>query len=451
MHSPWAAFSSGCQLHTNAETDSGNRVVGTGARHIVTTSVTRHARPAVAWLTAGGSGALLAVGMLNLVVAFAIKAPCLGPWPGRTVPGHCYTDIMFLYQVRDLSAHVFPYVHGNYFLGASGNVFMGHGEIEYPVLTGLLAWLTALPGGGHAPYFVVNAAVLVACGAITVLLLWRLAGRRAWLFALSPVLTTFALVNWDLVSVATTVAALYCRQRGRTYYAAALLALGACFKLWPGFLLVPLVLEELSAGRRRRALTAGVLAASIAAAVNGPFIIANWRGWYAPFAYQAGIGLSTGTSVWDWVTRTLPVDAVDTLAWAIVALGFGAIAAWSFGVARKCGAFPFVESAFLMVSWYLVAAKDSSPQYVLWLLPLFVLLRLPVRLWWAQGALTTVQALMFLWWDIGAYTVACFVVTCLQVAALLLMMHTVLGQQRVEHPVVGRGERRWGGWSEASA
>jgi hypothetical protein len=51
-----------------------------------------------------------------------------------------------------------------------------------------------------------------------------------------------------------------------------------------------------------------------------------------------------------------------------------------------------------MVCWYVVAGKVYSPQYDLWLVPLFVLLGVRGRLW---AQFVVVDAAIYAWWLVG--------------------------------------------------
>ena len=101
-----------------------------------------------------------------------------------------------------------------------------------------------------AGFLAVSVAALTPFALLTAWALQRLAGRRALLFAATPPLLAYAYLNWDLLPVTATALALLAWRRDRPAVVAALLALGACAKVWPGFLLLPL-LAALLVDRRR--------------------------------------------------------------------------------------------------------------------------------------------------------------------------------------------------------
>src|SRR2546423_1617936 len=87
-----------------------------------------------------------------VAVACLQQAPC---WTGSVRGLHtgCVDDTWWLFKLRGLSGHGFPYVHP----GAYG---LPRGTVEYPVLTGVFAWLVALPVHTATTYLFVETCVI---------------------------------------------------------------------------------------------------------------------------------------------------------------------------------------------------------------------------------------------------------------------------------------------------
>lgn len=326
-----------------------------------------------------------------LVVAFFFKAQCLQPEDGRQLYQRlCYTDLTPLYGLRGVAENVFPYVNGH--LEAGGALV--DGAIEYPVLTGLFMWVSGLPVNDGNQFFVVSAILLAPAALATSYLLARMTGWRALLWAAAPAVVLYAFHNWDLLVVACAVAGVWCWSRRRPVAAAVWLGVGAAFKLYPLFFLAPLFLDELRRAGWRRALGSAAAGAGTVVAINLPFFLAGRDGWLATFRFHQlrGPNFDSIWALWfpsdTWLgdygaitpDRLNLVTAVLTGACFVAALAFGW---WR---ARRDGTYPFLQVCGALLAAFLLWNKVHSPQYALWILPFFALLRLSF-VWWLLYAL----------------------------------------------------------------
>ena len=353
-----------------------------------------------------------------LVLGFLNKDRCTGPVYdslGRTenflkhaYQDVCYSDIQYLWVGRDINKHVFPYVDG----GITKTGQLTGGSVEYPVLTGMLMWLGAFFAHNDHEFLLYSALLLAPFGLFVAWALGRLSRWRALIWALGPPLVLYAFHNWDLAAVACAVGAVYVLHRGwgragrdrpltqRATFASVLLGLGFAVKLYPAIFILPLMLYVLTGGFGGRELPAGtrwnvagmirVALAGIAAAlvVNLPFMIAGFRGWQASFTFQElrQVDITTN-SIWFWAFRpeSEPADVkfqhlVGVLSPLTVLLSFLVaclIGWWRF---RKEGTYPWLAVSAAMLCGFLLFHKVHSPQYTLWLVPMFVLMR--VRWTW---------------------------------------------------------------------
>ena len=346
---------------------------------------------------------------LTLALGYANKARCTGPGfdeTGRSQPDFgtrqnedvCYSDIQYLWIGRDIDKHVFPYVAGS--ITPEGQ--LRGGAVEYPVLTGVLIWLGALGAHTDAGFLLGSALLLAPFGLVTGWMLGRLARWRALLWALGPPLVLYAFHNWDLPAVAASVAAVFVMYgtrwspRTRSTVAAVLLGLGFALKLYPGAFLLPLALSVLTTEGRRGALRVLGAGAGTAVLVNLPFVLAGYAGWRASITFQQlrAVDVSTN-SIWFWGVRPLMedlgagdsfADLADVLSPVLVLASFAAAAAAGWVIHRRGRDYPWVQVSAAMLCGFLLLHKVHSPQYTLWLLPFFVLLRL--RWGWVAAYLT---------------------------------------------------------------
>lgn len=343
------------------------------------------------------TGIIVTACVLTMFFGFWLtKAPCVfQDWDGKqygrglddqqrryfTLP--CYTDIVPLWSSPRL--------------GPTGELIgerLDMGKIpyvqapnEYPVLTGVLQWFAGLPlpktedparPAPWAPFFYSTAILLGAAAIATTVLLGKMVGARAMYFALSPTLLIYGLMNWDLLAVLLATAGTYMYLRREDGWAGGLLGLGAAAKLYPGLLVAPFALGRLKDDRGAALRVAGFAAGAWVLA-NLPFALFGRDNWLVFFRFNAERG-ADWDSAWFLIAEQLGFSWDGTLL-NLLSLGSFvalAVALWSLKVAREPD-FPRWSFAFPLVVAFLLTNKVYSPQYGLWLLPLFALCLPSVR------------------------------------------------------------------------
>lgn len=310
----------------------------------------RRALLGASWWTPVRVIALVAIGMFAL--GLVQKAPCYnGAWffgASSQYTHACYSDIPHLYQGRGFADGLVPY-----FDRLPGDMQY----LEYPVLTGVFmevaSWLT--PGSGTIQdqeqwYWMVNAGMLMVCAAVIAVCVTRTHARRPWdglLVALAPAFALTATINWDLLAVALTAAAMLMWSRGRS------LAFGVLL-----------------------GLATAVGGAAIAwVVVNGPVMLFAFEGWSKFYTFSQERGVDFG-SFWLIMAQNsddpLATDTVNTLATLLMLVCCAGVAALALTAPRRPR---FAQLAFLIVAAFILTNKVYSPQYVLWLVPLAALAR----------------------------------------------------------------------------
>ncbi|MEU4788704.1 glycosyltransferase 87 family protein [Micromonospora tulbaghiae] len=341
---------------------------------------------------------VLALVCLTLALHWVQKSPCQdGAWQNNIqYTRMCYTDVLALYYAEGLNEGKAPYADH---------------PVEYPVLTGYFMGALGLPVhalGADNPainqgqwFYNLNALVLGALAVATVAVILSLRRRRPWdaaLFALSPALVLTATVNWDLLAIGLAAFGLlaWARARPDRYalllpgVAGVLIGLGGAAKMWPLFLLGPILVLALRAGRMLAGLVATATALVTLVAVNLPVAIPYRENWERFFDLNTTRPIDWGT-LWyigryldgrispsapgelgpfEWLNANIP-----TLNWLSYLL-FGLACLGVAGLALLAPRRPrLAQLAFLVVAAFLIFSKVWSQQFVLWLLPLAVLAR----------------------------------------------------------------------------
>jgi len=429
--------------------------------------VGRHAIPHRWWVPVRVLLAMFAVVFALVVVQ---HQPCLKTnWAGDEAryAKMCYSDVPYLYTGRGYAEGLWPYA------GTDGR----YEVTEYPVGISYLAFVAAkitqlnpsgpplearylgdagqlwsLPGMAAEvnSYFLVTALLMCLFGLLAT---WFLAGvhrERPWdalYFVASPCLLMTALINWDLMAVALVAGALWAWSRDRPLLAGVLIGLGVASKLYPLFLLGPILIV---AWRRRQLSSFGLAAGGAGVAwilANAPAWLTGFEQWKEFWSYNSNRGADLG-SLWLVLQHgghTVSSGTINIWSWVLFGVVCASVAVLGLRVRHP----PRVaQLAFLVVAGFLLVNKVYSPQYVLWLLPLAVLARPRWRdlLVWQAGELVYLVAVwMYLggWLavsvgdDVPAYDLAIWVRVAAQLYLVAVVVRDIV---RPEHDPV-RAER----------
>ncbi|MCA1713497.1 MAG: glycosyltransferase 87 family protein, partial [Actinobacteria bacterium] len=342
---------------------------------------------AAPWL----AGVLLVV---TLSVAYVGKAVCIDEEAGFWgVTRYCYSDVRVLWSFRGFDVDAVPYA------GAPAGYIEDY-PFEYPPGLAFGAHAIALATETRRSFFNLHALTFAVAAGVA---LWQLdralramglSRTRLLGFALSPALVLFGMLNWDLWPVAFVAAGLAAATRRRPVLAGVLFGLGAATKWWPA-LLVPLLLvgpwardEPDDAPEGGNAYLGDRFKPAIAAAgawalLQLPAIVISPSGWWGAIAFHltrppnldsayAAIG-TLGAYLTRWSFWGEPF--ADLTTW----LTIGAMLLGLAHVYRRLerGDLHPGNAALALIALFLLTGKVFSPQFVLWLLPVAVVARVP--------------------------------------------------------------------------
>ncbi|MFJ9807414.1 glycosyltransferase family 87 protein [Streptomyces sp. NPDC101158] len=359
-----------CPTRTDEVAAAGSELIGG--------PIGRRARLGAGQLTPVRVIALVAIGMFAL--GMVQKLPCYNwAWFRGSTSQYthaCYSDIPHLFSGRGFAEGLVPY-----FDRIGGDIPF----LEYPVLTGLFmevaAWLT--PGDGdlnqrEQAYWLANAGLLLVCTAVLAVCVARTHRRRPWdglLVALAPAFALTATINWDLLAVTLTAAALLMWARSRPLGFGVLLGLATAAKFYPILLLVPVFLLCWRAGKWRAFATAVLGAVGAWLVVNLPVMLLAPEGWKQFYVFSTERNIDFG-SFWLLISQitgeSIRPATANYYALFLMMLAAAGLAYLVFNAPRRPR---LVQLAFLIVAAFVLTNKVYSPQYVLWLVPLAALAR----------------------------------------------------------------------------
>jgi uncharacterized membrane protein len=333
---------------------------------------------------------VLALLCMTLALSWVQKSPCQdGDWQKNVqYTRFCYTDVLALYYAEGLNEGKVPY--------------RDH-PVEYPVVTGYFMGALGLPVhalGEKYPeinqgkwFYNANALVLSALAVASAAMILALRRRRPWdaaIFALSPILLVTATVNWDFLAIALAMFGVYAWARRWPVLAGVLLGLGGAAKLWPLFILGPLLVLGLRAKRLTQFFLATGAAVFAWLVANLPVALLYPESWGRFFELNRDRPIDWGT-LW-YVGRYLDtkwnsggpgdqgpfqwlsdhIHTLNNVSYGLTVLACAAIGLLCLLAPRRPR---LSQVAFLVVAAFLIFSKVWSQQYVLWLLPLIVLAR----------------------------------------------------------------------------
>ncbi|MHB8289331.1 MAG: glycosyltransferase 87 family protein [Acidimicrobiales bacterium] len=277
-----------------------------------------------------------------------------------------YSDLPWLYQEHGFYTHGIPYIHV---------------PIEYPVVTGVFAWLTAWFPGVQG-YFLANVIAEWAMAIGVLWLLYKLVPQRYYLFAISPLLLVYLFLNWDILGIFLMLLAYKLYSDKRWSASGAVFSLAVFAKLFPIFYLPFIAAQLWRDGSRKPLRKLATSFSAVSIVINAPFMILGFHNWQTFYTFNASRG-----------GKGIAIAAVDAVTFMIVLAALLLLVRHVLhgGSVPRASAFAF--AVFLMVN------KVFSPQYMLWLLAFALLAEWPVWTSWVLaggGAIDYVNSFTYL-------------------------------------------------------
>lgn len=293
------------------------------------------------------------------LISFVKFAPCQNSgWatPDQYVHA-CYSDLPALYEARGLNTNQWPYVSAD-------------NSVEYPVLTGLVMYLTSFAANSPVSYFNINIFFLILLFLATVLIVRKIRPEFAYFVPIAPAMIASLFINWDLWAIATMLLAIYWFDRKQYLGSALLLGVSISTKFLPIFLLIPIVFIFWRENKTKEAIKYVAITSGTWLAINAPFALTTPTGWWRFYKLNLERGPDWG-SLWLALQQLgLNLTNLNYLSILLLLIALTTIAILLFELRYT----PTLASvAFFVLASVMLASKVYSPQYVLWLTPLAVI------------------------------------------------------------------------------
>lgn len=302
------------------------------------------------------------------ILAAATMIFLVGVWEHLpvVVPNH-YTDIASIFWREGIGtgAHLIPYYQFTF---------------EYPVLVGYLVYLASsvrlyVPDFSTAMnyYVLIMDAVLYLFVVGTIIVVYRIAvltgvekGRIWKAFLVAPSFLMFTVYNWDIIAIFFATLSIYFYLKGDKTKSALSLGFGISAKIYPCMLIPVYMLEEDSWKNRLKALLAPV---AVFVALNLPFILANFSGWFETWKFHAAWGIEDSWLI--FIFNQMDPNAHYLALGVLLYLVYKGVT----GTLRKQykdRSTRVIERSFLMNIAWLLGNYVVTPQMALMLLPFYV-------------------------------------------------------------------------------
>ena len=302
------------------------------------------------------SRVIVAIALVSALLSFAKFNNCsANNWAAPDVYiKMCYSDLTALYGARNIDQKVWPYE-------SSENA------IEYPVITGVVIWLTSLPVSSFLTFFYLNAFLLALLFIGAIFLLYRIRPEFAPLLAFSPAVIGSLYINWDMWAVIGALLTIYFFKEKRFDYAAISLGIAIATKFFPIVLIIPIAFYLWNLENLRSVIRFKFITLSTWLLINLPVALTS-PGWSRFYEMNLERANDLG-SIW-YALELRGMQISNPIYYVVGMTGIAAVIFY----ARKIRSFDdFAMIAFLSVALFATMSRVYSPQYVLWLTPLALL------------------------------------------------------------------------------
>ena len=362
---------------------------------------------------------VLLLALLASVLSFAKFNHCASTgWQSPDQYVHaCYSDIPALYGERGLDKGVWAYS-------------AGADSVEYPVIQGVIMWVSAkvIPDGINN-YFYASALLLALLFIFISLITFRIKPEFGYLLPLAPAAVASLYLNWDLWAIATMMLAIYWFDRKAEVASAVALGIAISTKFLPIFLLIPIAIIFFRQEQISKLFKYCAIAIATFAAINVPVALTTPVGWWRFYDLNLNRGSDWGSLWYALSNLGLNLTHQNYLSILLLMIGLSALTIFLLQLRTPP---TLAHTAIFVMIIVMAVSKVYSPQYVLWLTPLAIIAIIDRReltvFWFWQGAEVIYH--VAIWQHLAQVTGATFglpvvayaVITLVRIGASILLL-----------------------------
>ncbi len=283
-----------------------------------------------------------------------------------------YSDVVSIWCRDGVRDGMVPYV--NY-------------DLEYPVVTGLAVYISSLWHDLYAYYYTMNIIVfaLILLSTIVLYKILKISNRPYqkinYYMIFTPTFIFFSIYSFDWIGISLLLFSMYFSYTHRAHLSGLFMGLAVAARIIP-IVCLPFFLREFKSWRERIMLL--VTAAAAWVAPNAYFMITNFKGFLYPYTFQGQWGVEDS---WLLVFGQF-FDGRQTLSLILLV----SLLALIFFYHRR---FSIKEASLLALLAFVLASFKFPPQYMILLLPFFVINRTNYTLFMTANML---NLLIILFW-----------------------------------------------------
>ena len=362
---------------------------------------------------------VLLLALLASVLSFAKFNHCASTgWQSPDQYVHaCYSDIPALYGERGLDKGVWAYS-------------AGADSVEYPVIQGVIMWVSAkiIPDGINN-YFYASALLLALLFIFISFITFRIKPEFGYLLPLAPAAVASLYINWDLWAIATMMLAIFWFDRKAEVASAVALGIAISTKFLPIFLLIPIAIIFFRQEQISKLFKYCAIAIATFAAINVPVALTTPEGWWRFYDLNLNRGSDWGSLWYALSNLGLNLTHQNYLSILLLMIGLSALTIFLLQLRTPP---TLAHTAIFVMIIVMAVSKVYSPQYVLWLTPLAVIAIIDRReltiFWFWQGAEVIYH--VAIWQHLAQVTGATFglpvvayaVITLVRIGASILLL-----------------------------